>query len=70
MKDFTDMAEDILFAGEINLLKHKVVYRKNKTIYDVKNARAKALKNGRQKVEQEIGWFAVYLGQIFKQEPQ
>jgi hypothetical protein len=70
MTDFTQMAEDILFAGEINMLKHKVVYRKNKTIADVKSARAKALKHGRQKIETEVGMFAVYLGQIFKKEPR
>ena len=47
-------------------IKDQWQYRKNKDIRDVQSAIRKGLKNGNYKTEQEIGFIALYLNDVFK----
>lgn len=68
--DYKSLAQDAFLTGKIDFAKYGVEYREGKNILDVKQAHAKALKNGRQKTEFEISMFEVYLKQVVKAAKQ
>ena len=45
---------------------YQLQYRANKTMLDIQNAMQKAKKNGRQKVEFELGMLELYLKRVLK----
>jgi hypothetical protein len=67
---YQKLAADILFIGLVvtpeNLAKYNLQFRKGKVAIDLIDARRKALKNGRAKIEFELSFFELYLKQVLK----
>ena len=68
--DYDEAARAILFDNltVTDLLdKHGLVFRKNKTIIDLKNAVSKAIADGNGKVENELSWVALRIQDVLKE---
>lgn len=69
--DFEDMARHVMFSAtsEQKLIeKYGAVYRKGKTLVDLKHAIHKGLKAGMGKTEYELGMIEIYLKDVFKKK--
>lgn len=64
--DFKNFAFEVFCTGRCEPSEHNVEFRANKSMEDVVNARFKAQKNGRGKLENEISFMEIYLKGIFK----
>lgn len=67
--NYDTIASDVMISGVLNLTKSGVMYRKGKSADDIRKARVKALKHGRQKIETELSMMALYLKDILKAAP-
>lgn len=64
--NFGGMAQSIMFAGTLVLSNYGVQYRAGHSVHSVNDALRKARKNGRGRVEYELGLLEAYLKGIFK----